>query len=300
VKKHQASSTAFTVLQGVVYIAGHPQHADLVSDEMQEASVQILSDSQEGRKRLGQLNSWFFRPLIPLLEKLMMPGITLHYVLRKRFIENYVLKSIQEGATQVINLGAGFDTVAFRLSKQYPNVNFIEVDHPATHEVKQQALQGSATKSKNLHFVPVDFTTQRLEDVLKHSPLVQPNSPTLIIVEGVLMYLTKPQVQHLFESLSLFLHAGRRVIFTAVKPAAQSSNSYGPLLKVYLKIKKEPLKWTCEKEKLEEFLQAVHYDLRQLAGAQEFKNHFLPSDYKGFIHDGEYIAVSEQGWHSSN
>ena len=33
------------------------------------------------------------------------------------------------GAKQVVILGAGFDTLALRLSEQFPSVKFIEVDH---------------------------------------------------------------------------------------------------------------------------------------------------------------------------
>lgn len=295
-KKDQASSTAFTVAQGVLYIAGHSKQAHLVSEEMKTATVQILSSSEQGQKRLRQLNSYITR-FVPLLEKLTLPGITLHYVLRKRYIENCAQQAIQDGAKQVIVLGAGFDTLAFRFSKQYPNVNFVEVDHPATHGVKRQALEAQEEKRNNLHFIPVDFTTQRLEDVLSKSPLVKPELPTLVIVEGVLMYLTTDQVQHLFASLPMFLHAGRRVVFTAVKPG---STTYGPLLKLYLKIKKEPLKWACETHQMEAFLQEVDYELRMLAGLSEFKKAFLSADYQGMLNDVEYIAIAEQGWPPSN
>ena len=298
-KKNQASSTAYTVLQGILYTADLPQHAGLVSDEMKAICTEILSASPAGQKRLRQLKIKPFRSLVPFMEKMTLPGITLHYVLRKRFIEEYVLKSIREGATQVINLGAGFDTIAYRLSKQYPQVNFVEVDHPATHAAKREALQASAGGRENLHFIPVDFTTQRLEDVLKESPQVKADAPTLIIVEGVLMYLNKPQVEHLFKSLPMFLKAGKRVIFSAVQPASDNHNSFGPLMKVYLKIKKEPLKWTCRKKEMAAFVNSVNCELIQLAGGQEFKQLFLPAAYRGRIHEAEYIAVAEQGWSSS-
>jgi len=40
----------------------------------------------------------------------------------------------------VINLGAGFDTLAYRLLQKYKEVNFIEIDHLATHKIKRDAL----------------------------------------------------------------------------------------------------------------------------------------------------------------
>ena len=280
----------------MLYIANHSPQAKLVSDEVKEASIQILSASAEGRKRLRQLDSRLYRAFIPLMEWLIIPGITLHYVLRKRFIEHVVLESIKDGATQVINLGAGFDTAAYRLSRRFPQVNFVEVDHPATHAVKRDALAESTGERQNLHFIPVDFTTQRLEDVLDSSPVVSPDARTVVIVEGVLMYLEEPQVEHLFRSLPKFLHAGKRVVFTAIRPASPGTRLYGPLMNIYLKFKEEPLNWLCKKSDLPAFLKAVEYSVSELAGSQEFKKRFLPADFEGFLHDAEYVAVADQNW----
>lgn len=40
--------------------------------------------------------------------------------------------AIEQGARQVLVLGAGFDTLCLRLAPQYPHVRFFEVDHPAS------------------------------------------------------------------------------------------------------------------------------------------------------------------------
>ena len=48
------------------------------------------------------------------------------------------VKSIDEGAKQVVILGAGFDTLAWRLSEKFESIRFIEVDHPATSKEKKR------------------------------------------------------------------------------------------------------------------------------------------------------------------
>ena len=295
-KKHQASSTAYTVIQGVLYIAQHPAYSNLVSDDVKNVCLKILSDSKEGRKRLRQLDNWWFKPLIPIIERLMTPGIMLHYVLRKRYIEDYTLQSLHDGGKQVLNLGAGFDTLAYRLAKRHSNVNFVEFDYPATQQVKTHALMTTGDKWKNLHFLPIDFTTQLIEDVLKQSSYVSCETQTLCILEGVLMYLNEIQVKQLFESLSQVFHAGIRVIFTAAEPASKSTYSYGPLLKMYLNLKGEALNWVYEKDKVDGFLYSLGYVLQKLAGSQEFKHRYLGSDYAGILNEGEYIAVADNCW----
>jgi methyltransferase (TIGR00027 family) len=291
-KEDQASSTAFTVLQGILYTAQNPKYTNLVPKDMKDACVKILSASEEGQKRLKQLKSKWIVPMVPLIEYLMMPGITLHYVLRKRYIEEHTVKAIQEGTTQVINLGAGFDTLAYRLSKQYPNVNFIEADHPATHQAKKQALLTPQNELENLHLFPIDFTIQKLEEELAKCSGFKKDRKTTFILEGVLMYLNETQIRQLFESLKQVINANVRVIFTAAEPASKSRNSYGPLLKMYLKVKKEGLNWICEKENLGSFVKSMGYSLDHLANYREFKQSYLAFDETGVLHEGEYIAIA--------
>jgi len=292
-KENKASSTAFTVLQGVLYTSEHPLHSTLVSKELKEASLKLINASNEGKRRLRQLHSWWFKPMVPIVEKLLVPGLTLHYVLRKNYIEEYTLKAINEGVTQVINLGAGFDTLAYRLSKKFQDVNFIEVDHPATHKIKSEALFGIEESYENLHFVSVDFTKQKLEEELGASKFLEKDAKTLFIVEGVIMYLNADQIEELFNSLHALVNNEVSAIFTAIEDSTKSSKSYGPLLSLYLKIKDEPLNWTCNKENIANFLEPLHYELIEIASATEFKKRFITYEYGGDVHDGEYIAVAK-------
>jgi methyltransferase (TIGR00027 family) len=294
VKEEQASSTAFTVVQGILYTARRSDLRGLVDDEMVKACHKILAASQEGQRRLRQLNSFWFRGIAKLLERLTLPGITVHYVLRKKFIEDYVLESVAKGATQVINLGAGFDTLAYRLSQENPEVNFIEIDHPATHKVKVEALSGPDTPKDNLHFIPVDFAKQKLEDVLRESSAFDKDRSTVCIVEGVLMYLDISDVSHLFQALKELIHAPVRCVFTAVEPMSEHPKSFGPLLKLYLAMKGEPMNWTCLCRDMPAFVEEQGYTLGMVADADEFKKRYLSSDYKGFLHRGEYGVTLER------
>ncbi|MCF7764090.1 MAG: hypothetical protein K9N62_10490 [Verrucomicrobia bacterium] len=105
-KDDQASSTALTVQQGILFTAKNPALQSVVPHDMVEAAIQVLSCSQEGRDRLSQLESPVFRTLAPLMERLIAPGITLHYVIRKRYIEDAVHDAIQKnGVRQVISEG---------------------------------------------------------------------------------------------------------------------------------------------------------------------------------------------------
>lgn len=291
-KDNEASSTAYTVLQGLLYISSKPEFSALVSDDVKKIGRHIMQSSAEGIKRLKQLKNPFFLAALPFAERLMLPKITLHYLLRKTYIEQQVREAITHGATQVINLGAGFDTLLYRLAKENPNLNCIEIDHPATHAVKKSALQHPKVKKTNLSFLPVDFTTQTLAEELGAFSAFDPNRETVCVVEGVLMYLTQEQVYDLLGSLVNLLQVPKRhLVFTAVEPPSVHPSSYGPLLKLYLALKREPLNWECKEQELCDFMKKSDFELQETANGDDFKQRYIPN-YKGALHRGEYGATA--------
>jgi methyltransferase (TIGR00027 family) len=102
--------------------------------------------------------------------------------------------AIRERVTpQFVNLGAGLDGRPWRLAELANTVAF-EVDHPATQAEKQPRAQALTPTAKAVHFVPVDFTRDSLERALQDAGH-DPKSPTTWLWEGVVPYLTRPQVE---------------------------------------------------------------------------------------------------------
>ena len=228
-----------------------------------------------------------------MAERLLMPGITLHYVLRKRFIEEQTRKEIENGVNQVINLGAGFDTLAWRFHKQYPNVKFIEIDHPATNIEKTKALLQNEDSPANFSMLSVDFTKQNLKNSLQDFSDFDPEKSTLFICEGVLMYLVQSEVNQLLTDIKHLTGKDSTLIFTGVEPMESTQNNTGKLLKFYLKLKGEALNWSIEHENLETVLAANGYKLKELATSETFKSNYLAKNHKSRLHQGEYIAVAQ-------
>jgi methyltransferase (TIGR00027 family) len=98
-------------------------------------------------------------------------------------------EAIRAGApgTQIVILGAGFDTRAWRMRELSDSVVF-EVDHPATQQVKRERVAPLAVAARAVRFVPFDFRLGDLERALAdagHDALL----PTTWVWEGVIMYL---------------------------------------------------------------------------------------------------------------
>lgn len=200
--KDAPSSTALLVAAGVAFQSTHPRNGHLVPDE----AGRLLRGFIKGRSG----SSWFDRIIVAIRERLTVPGLTLHYVLRKQRIEELVRAS---GIRQLIVLGAGLDTLALRLSRE---MTCIEIDHPATQKLKAQLLEFGGHAAA-LELLPVDFTRETLSEALERSSRYRPNEPAIFVAESVLLYLNEAEVRNLFRQLKERV-APTRLIFTFWQP----------------------------------------------------------------------------------
>ena len=90
----------------------------------------------------------------------------LFIAMRARFAEDALSVTVEHGVRQLVILGAGLDTYAYR-NPFGDRLRIFEVDHPATQVWKRQLLADAAIKLPNsLTYVPVDFEHDTLADVL--------------------------------------------------------------------------------------------------------------------------------------
>ncbi|MDK3018569.1 class I SAM-dependent methyltransferase [Pseudodonghicola flavimaris] len=286
-KHDKASSTAFTVVQGILKVANDPELGHLVAPDHVEACERILRGSAEGRRRLAQLDSPVFVKLTSLVERLLLPGFTAHYVLRKRFIEDEVRAALTRGARQVIILGAGFDALALRLATGHPDVTFIEIDHPATSEVKRAAL---GETPPNLHLLAQDLAARPLREVLTESPAFSAERPTVFVCEGVMMYLGEATVEELFSSIRSLTGPGTGFVFTAVAPLGSPEDNTSTILRAYLKVKSEPITWTLRPGDMQAFVERQTYSMDRIANDALLAKAYHGQPLNRRLHEGEYLV----------
>lgn len=112
----------------------------------------------------------------------------LFFAARARFAEDRVAEAVAAGVGQVVILGAGLDTFAYR--NPYLGLRVFEVDHPATQAWKQQRLAASGIDFPELvTFVPVDFETDVLAERLAAAGFSRAD-PAVFVWLGVVFYLT--------------------------------------------------------------------------------------------------------------
>jgi methyltransferase (TIGR00027 family) len=138
---------------------------------------------------------------------------------RTRFIDEALQRAIAAGATQVVILGAGFDTHAYRFQELLADARVFEVDRPAMQALKKERVNAAlGGPPANLTYVPIDFQHESLRDVLQRHGY-DPAQRTFFILEGVTMYLTEDAVRSTLRLVAAH-PAGSSIVFDFTSEAA--------------------------------------------------------------------------------
>jgi len=145
-------------------------------------------------------------------------AMRLFIAVRTRFAEDSLAAAVTRGVRQLVVLGAGLDTYAYR-TPCGGSLRIFEVDHPATQAWKRQRLAETAIPvPAALAFAPVDFERGTLADGLGAAGF-DPAQQTFFTWLGVVPYLTEPAV---FSTLGFMagLPGGAHVVFDYGNPPA--------------------------------------------------------------------------------
>ena len=124
------------------------------------------------------------------------PGRMHEYIRgRTAFFDRVVVTSLDRGITQVVIGGAGYDGRALRYAR--PGVRWFEVDHPATQQDKRARIARLGLATRQLAFIPADFTADPVAEPLLAAGL-DPARPALFLFEGVAVYLEQPVIERVF------------------------------------------------------------------------------------------------------
>jgi methyltransferase (TIGR00027 family) len=150
-------------------------------------------------------------------------SLRLFIAVRTRFAEDALATAVaRRGVRQLVVLGAGLDTYAYRTSLG-ESLRIFEIDHPATQAWKRQRLAEAAIPMPGgLIFAPVDFERETLAEGLTAAGF-DPAQQTFFTWLGVVPYLTE---QAVFSTLGFIasLPGGAHVVFDYGNPPTSSSD----------------------------------------------------------------------------
>jgi methyltransferase (TIGR00027 family) len=123
-------------------------------------------------------------------------------LVRTRFIDELMERAVRSGATQLVVLGAGFDTRAHRFSELLKDAMVIELDYGATQEYKKRRVEAALGGAPaNVVYAPIDFARESLGEVL-HRTGFQPGRKTYYICEGLSMYVPEEGMKETLRTIA--------------------------------------------------------------------------------------------------
>jgi len=143
-------------------------------------------------------------------------GLRLFIALRSRFAEESAHAAIARGVRQVVVLGAGFDTFAYRLAAP-AGLRVFEVDHLATQAEKRRRLEAArVAEPAHVVYVGCDFETETFVGALAAVGF-DSHRPSFVFWLGVTAYLTHEAVYAALAAVAA-LPGGAEIVFDYVIP----------------------------------------------------------------------------------
>jgi len=149
------------------------------------------------------------------------PGLLGFVVTRTRYIDDYLEMCLKSAVSQVVILGAGLDSRAYRFDVFKGPVKAFEVDQPATQAAKiarvKKIFDGIP---KYVTYVPIDFNEETLDKLVESG--YDRSLKTLFIWEGVIAYLTPDAVDATLAWVHSNSASGSSIIFDFIHASALS------------------------------------------------------------------------------
>jgi methyltransferase (TIGR00027 family) len=136
--------------------------------------------------------------------------------MRSRFAEDMARRAMADGVRQILILGAGLDTFAYRIEPA-AGLEIFELDHPATQRDKRRRLADAGIMEPgHVAYVAHDFESGAMTEALKAAGL-RSSERTFVLWLGVTPYLTENAALATLGELAQ-LPGGVEVVFDYASP----------------------------------------------------------------------------------
>ena len=220
------------------------------------------------------------------------PGMRSSVVARTALIDDWITACVGEGATQLVMLGAGYDSRPYRLSC-LRELTVFEVDHPDTQRAKQRALHHALSAlPANVRYVASDFNQGQLETAMAGAGY-RGATPTIFLWEGVTNYLTEAAVETSLQWCSRAAPSSV-LIFTYVhRDVLTNPGAFVGTGRLFASLAKagEQLTFGLDPKTLPDFLATRGLHLERDVGAAEYRQLYL-KDAARKIRGHEFYRVA--------
>jgi methyltransferase (TIGR00027 family) len=223
----------------------------------------------------------------------MAPGAIGFIIGRERYIDDYLKARLSESLDQVVILGAGFDTRAYRIPG-IERTRVFEIDQGATQSVKLERLKKVIDPlPAHVTFVPADLNTQQLGDVLESSGYNK-QGKTLFIWQGVTYFLTPEGIDGTLAFIAEHSGMDSTVIFDYIynEILHDTTQGYGKMLARAGKMSGEPYVFGIDKGQVGHFLAQRGFCEVIDMPLENLKSNYFTGPNAGRAIDTGHIAIA--------
>jgi methyltransferase (TIGR00027 family) len=186
-------------------------------------------------------------------------------IVREQFVEDIIVAEAKRGLAQVVILGSGFDTRAYRITA-LKDIPVFEVDHPVTQVQKRAVLQRVDIPA-NVKFVAVDFETDDLGTELRVAGYRE-DARTLFIWQGVSMYLTQSGIDRTLAFIAQHSAKGSAVVLDYFDARAMQGGE-ARVIRFFTAVMGEHVRFAIDQTQIAPFLESRGFtDVRNADGAE--------------------------------
>jgi methyltransferase (TIGR00027 family) len=189
-----------------------------------------------------------------------LPGLNEYMIARTAFFDSHFVDGLKNEIPQIVLLGAGYDSRAYRYAKFNRGTRIFELDVAPTQNRKKKCLRGARIDiPKQVKLVPINFNEESLSDVLEKAGYGN-REKTLFIWEGVSYYLQAESIDATLEFISHSSHKESVLVFDyTVSISEENMNNYFGVKEFAQTMKEhhadEELMFSIEEGKIESFLE---------------------------------------------
>jgi methyltransferase (TIGR00027 family) len=205
----------------------------------------------------------------------LFPGLGNSIRARVRYFDDFVKAAIGEGLEQLVILGAGYDTRAYRI-EGLNKIRVFEVDHPLTQSIKIGKIKKIfGSLPEHVVYVPVDFESDDLGQKLLEKGYDN-SRRTLFVMEGLVMYIPPKSVD---ETLSFILNnsaKGSAVLFDYfLQSVVDGTCETGKNMRDFAAQQGEPFLFGIEEGTVEAFLAERGFSKARNVTSEDYKKAYF-------------------------
>jgi methyltransferase (TIGR00027 family) len=208
----------------------------------------------------------------------LFPGVNGAIVSRVRFIDDVVIQMLSDGLAQLVILGAGYDSRAYRVKGIDTQVTVFELDDPITQLDKLAKLEAAmGARPEHVRYIAMDLAKDSIKARLAENGY-EPDRKSLFILEGLVPYIPAEALAGLLDFIAENKDARNEVVFDYLPPSVidgtcewvegrnmhQEVNSHG-----------EAFKLGFDKDALEAFLKGRGFDIVKNVNAPDLKSRYF-------------------------